>query len=96
MVIRSSTPPTVEVDSDALAAYVRFRRTKVARTVTRPSRTCHVAVDLDRSGEVVGIEIIGARVIQIGKILEQAAVRAPQVDFSKVRYIPAGMAAQSA
>ncbi len=86
MLIESSTPPTVEVDFDAAAVYVRFRRSKVAKTIVRPSGRCIITVDLDRAGNVVGVEAIGETEVQIGRILKQAAVKAPNVDFSRVRY----------
>lgn len=87
ILVKSPKPPTVEVDWDALAAYIRFRRAKVARTVQRPAEHCFVSVDFDRSGQVVGVEVVGETQIEIGKILEHAAVRAPNVDFSRVRYV---------
>lgn len=80
----------VEWDCDTLAAYVRFKSTKVAKTLSRPSRESCVTVDLDRKGEVVGIEIIGCREIQISKILSQAAVKADNIDYSKVRVVHTG------
>lgn len=47
---------TFEFDPEARAMYIRVSREVVARTVeARPDR---VWVDLDSSGEVVGIEII--------------------------------------
>jgi uncharacterized protein YuzE len=84
--IESSTPPTVEVDFDAAGVYVRFRRSKVARTIVRTAGRCIVTVDLDRAGNVVGVEAIGETEVQIGRILKHAAVEAPNVDFSRVRY----------
>jgi len=74
----------------SLAAYIRFRKGKVAKTVRQPCEECFVAVDLDGDGRVVGIEVVGERTIEIGKILTHAAVSAPNVDFSRVRYIPTG------
>jgi len=87
MLVESATPPTVEVDWEALAVYVRFRRSKVARTIERPCAHCLITVDIDRWGNVVGIETVGETQIEIGRILERAAVRAPNVDFSRVRYM---------
>ena len=86
LLVESSTPPTVEVDFDAAAVYVRFRRSKVARTIARPYGRSIITVDLDRAGNVVGIEAIGETQVQIGRILKHAAVEAPNVDFSRVRY----------
>lgn len=87
IIVESPKPPTVEVDWDCLAAYIRFRRTKVSRTEERSSAGCFITIDFDRNGQVVGIESVGEVEIEIGKILSNAAVRAPNVDFSKVRYV---------
>ena len=86
LLIESPTPPTVEVDWDALAVYVRFRRSKVAKTIARPSGRCLITVDFDKAGNVVGVEAIGETHVEIGRILKHAAVEAPNVDFSRVRY----------
>ena len=93
IVVKSATPPSIEVDTDAAAVYIRFKRTKVARTIPRETPGMHVAVDLDRNGEVVGIEAVGVREVQIGRILKMAAVKAPNVDFAKAKYLPAELVA---
>ena len=84
-------PPSVEVDTEAAAVYVRFKRAKVARTIARPAANMHLAVDIDKNGEVIGVEAVGIREVQIGRILKMAAVSAPNVDFAEARYIPAGL-----
>lgn len=96
IIVDSPTAPTVEVDSQACAAYIRFRRGKVAKTLPRHSDHCIIAIDLDKQGRVLGIEVIGADVIEIGKIMKLAAVRAPNVDFSRVRYVQSELAQPSA
>lgn len=87
IVVKSPKAPTVEVDWDAMAAYIRFRRGKVVRTLQRPADRCFVTIDFDRNNEVVGVEVVGAEEIQVGKILQAAAVSAPNVDFSRVKYV---------
>lgn len=47
--------PTVEVDTEAGAAYIRFSKGKVHRT-----KMMLVAFDLDRSGKVLGAEILAS------------------------------------
>jgi uncharacterized protein YuzE len=91
--VNSATAPTVEVDTEAAAVYVRFKRTKVVRTLARNVPHMHVAVDLDRNGEVVGVEAVGVREVQIARILKMAAVQAPNVDFANARYVPAELVA---
>jgi uncharacterized protein YuzE len=88
IVVKSATAPSIEVDTEAGAVYVRFKRTKVFRTLARDVPNMHVAVDLDRSGEVVGVEAVGVREVQIARILKMAAVQAPNVDFANARYLP--------
>jgi uncharacterized protein YuzE len=88
-VIHGSGPPTIEVDSQAAAVYVRFKKTNVARTVPKVCTHMHIAIDLDAKGEVVGIEAVGITQFSINLILEKASVKAPQVDFSRARYVPA-------
>jgi uncharacterized protein YuzE len=93
MVVKSTTAPTIEVDTEAAAVYVRFKRTKVVRTLARDVPNMHVAIDIDRSGEVVGVEAVGVREVQIGRILRMAAVEAPNVDFANARYLPTELVA---
>ncbi|MFZ4779579.1 MAG: hypothetical protein ACOYM3_29815 [Terrimicrobiaceae bacterium] len=92
--VHSSTPPTIEVDTEAAAVYVRFKNAKVARTVPRPSGSMILAIDLDSKNEVIGIEAVGLkefgiRIIQ--NLIQKAEVKAPLLDFRKVRYVPAAM-----
>ncbi len=55
--LKTRNPPVVELDSAAMAAYVRFSRRKVARTDVLDSRKSTVTVDFDSAGEVIGIEL---------------------------------------
>ena len=91
LIVKGSAAPSVEVDIEAAAVYVRFRRAKVARTIARPAPKLHLAVDVDARGAVIGVEAVGVKEIQVGRLLKMAAVQAPNVDFSQVRYLPAGL-----
>jgi len=82
----SCAEPSVEIDTETNAAYVRFKHGKVARTVLRPSRRMHIAIDLDRSEEVLGVEIVGATEFSIQKLLNLARVEAPRLDLTRVHY----------
>lgn len=90
-IVKGRPPTTVEVDSRAAAVYIRFKRANVARTVPQHCSHMHIAVDLDAKGEVIGIEAVGITQFSLSLILEKASVRAPQVDFSRTRYVPAEM-----
>ena len=84
--VKSKTAPWVTVDAEVDAVYMYFRKGKVARTVSRPSEKMILNVDLDSRGEVMGIEAIGAGQVEIAKLLEAAHVRAPSVDWSRLRF----------
>jgi uncharacterized protein YuzE len=82
-IVKSSTPPTVEVDSQARAVYVRFNRAAVAKTVSQKAEHSHIAIDLDSKGAVVGIEAVGISTFTLRAILKMASVKAPNMDFSR-------------
>lgn len=90
--VRSKTPPTVEIDTEAGAAYVRFKRaeTRVVRTKQLPRSGIVVTLDFDREDEVIGVELIGVREFSIVKLLEVAQVRAPNTNLNMARYVGAG------
>jgi uncharacterized protein YuzE len=87
--VRAATPPIIEVDSQAEAIYIRFKKTAVAKTVSRPCQSMHLAVDLDSDGDVIGIEAVGVKQFTMQSILKKASVDAPDIDYSRARYIPA-------
>ena len=90
--IESSTPPTVEIDTQAAAVYVRFRKTAIARTVSNSAALMHIAIDLDAKNQVVGIEAVGVQEFNLKAILRHANVHAPRVDVGKARYVAAELA----
>jgi uncharacterized protein YuzE len=59
LIVTGNAPPTIEVDREAAAVYVRFKKAPVARTVTRPCPSMNIAIDLDAKGAVIGIEAVG-------------------------------------
>ena len=86
LLIQSSKAPTVEFDPVASAAYIRFSNARVHRTLERCSDDMIITVDVDRSGNVVGVEAIGFSEIVLHKILDLAQVKAPSVDFSRTTF----------
>jgi uncharacterized protein YuzE len=81
---------TVEIDTAAMAAYVRFKdNTKVARTLSDEKPGAVVTVDLDDAGEVIGVELVGVREFNVKTLLSKTRVQAPHLDESRVRYITA-------
>ena len=87
--VTSSTPPTVEIDSSAAAAYVRFKvGSKVAKTVECGS--CMTA-DLDGSGEVIGVEMFGLNAVTVNIIVEKMRpIQSPNVDWQNARFVATG------
>ena len=93
ILVQSRRPPTVEIDTAAGAAYVRFKRedTRVARTehIDRPGYPI-VTVDYDKGGEPIGVELLGVVEFSIVKLLELAQIKAPNADLNRARYVGAG------
>ena len=63
--------PTVSVDKQIRAAYVRFSRCKVARTVS-VSKDQFTFVDEDKTGGVVGVELLDLQSCSKRSILRHA------------------------
>jgi len=82
----------VEIDTEAGAAYVRFKRaeTRVVRTQQLPRPRIVVTLDFDREGEVIGVELLGVKEFSVVKLLDVAQVRAPNADLNMARYVGAG------
>lgn len=90
IVVVSKSAPTVEIDTEALAAYVRFSRASVARTESKDRRGVVVAIDYDKSGSVIGVELVGVREFGVHRLLTTAGVEAPNANLDRSRYITAG------
>jgi uncharacterized protein YuzE len=90
--VKGLRAPSVEIDTQAAAVYVRFKKAKVAKTVSHGGDLMQIAIDLDSNGEVVGIEAVGVKQFNIGPILEQARVQVPKGLIAMTRYVPAQMA----
>jgi uncharacterized protein YuzE len=94
LVVRG-TVSTVEIDTAAMAAYVRFKEnTKVARTLSDEKPGTVVTVDLDAAGEVIGVELVGVREFNVKTLLAKTRVEAPNLDESRVRYVTASSVPQ--
>ena len=89
LTVKTRSTPVVEMDTEAGAAYVRFKRAKVERTISREGPGPIVAVDLDATNQVIGVELIGVKVFNLPTLLRQSAIRAPHIDPALTRYIRA-------
>jgi hypothetical protein len=94
--VRSARPPIVEIDSESAGVYVRFSEKAVAKTIERQSDGPVITVDVDRQGEVVGIEGLCFTEFSLSQILRQANVRADRVDLSKARFRMAARSREAA
>jgi len=65
---------------------VRFKKTKVDRTLEQCTEGPIITVDLDKSGDVVGVEAILWDEFQIANILKIARVKADAIDFSRAKF----------
>ena len=89
LVVRSKTPPTVEIDTEASAAYVRFKQAKVTRTVRHGAKWPIVTLDLDARGEVVGIEFVGVKKFNLGYLLKRVPLKASLRTIARTTYVSA-------
>lgn len=86
LLIKSEKPPIVEFDPAAGAVYVKFSDRRVVKTLERSSDGPVVTVDVDKDGEVVGIEGICFDEFTIHQLLRAARVSADRIDFSKAKF----------
>ena len=80
-------PPTIEFDPAIDAWYVRFRTAKVARTISEDKPGPVVAVDLDASNRVIGLEIIGVREFSIRWLRKAAPFDLSGFDLEGAKFV---------
>lgn len=90
-VVRTTRSPIVEVDTEATAAYVRFSRAKVARTMPFGAKHSLAMIDLDQKGHVIGIEFIGQKDFSIRELLRDGPVQLSDAALNRVRYVSADL-----
>lgn len=86
-------PPTVEIDTEATAAYVRLTTAPVVRTKPFANAEGFVMLDFAADGHVVGIEIIGQREFSIRELLRSVPIAASDETLARTRYIAADLQA---
>src|SRR5438067_11704979 len=96
LLVRSTARPTVEIDTEASAAYVRFKRTKVAKTFRHGSKWPIVTIDLDAHGDVVGVEFVGVKKFNLGYLLHGVPVKASVRAIARATYVSAETGQSSA
>ena len=88
LLVKSALPPVIEFDGESGSAYIRFKKTKVDRTLEQCTGGPIITVDLDKAGDVVGVEAILWDEFEIANILKIARVRADAIDFSRAKFRP--------
>jgi uncharacterized protein YuzE len=88
LLVKSERPPIVEFDAEARAVYIRFSERRVVKTLERTSHAPIVTVDVDKDGQVVGVEGVCFTEVTIQKLLKAANVLADRIDFSKATLRP--------
>ncbi len=90
----AATPPTVELDSDARAAYIRFSSDDVARTEVVASAPVTITVDFSRNNSVVGVELVGVDDFSIESLVKEANLHMPLKSRQGANYVPVASTAR--
>ena len=91
-VIAITEPPVVEIDTEATAAYIRLRDTKVVATKPFGSEKGLVMLDFDADENVVGIEVIGQHEFSIRELIKEVPVETSDAVLNQTRYVSADLA----
>lgn len=86
LIVTNPKAPVIEIDAECAGVYVRFSSKDVAKTLERTTDGMVVTLDLDKDGQVVGIEGLGCEEFSISALLKAANVRTERIDFSKARW----------
>lgn len=90
-VIPITKPPIVEIDTEATAAYIRLRDTKVVATKPFGSEKRLVMLDFDADENVVGIEVVGQQEFGIRELIKQLPVETSDAVINQTRYVAADL-----
>ena len=90
-VIPITQPPIVEIDTEATAAYIRLRGTKVVATKPYASEKGLVMLDFDADENVVGIELVGRQEFSIRELIKQIPVKTSDAVLNATRYVAADL-----
>jgi uncharacterized protein YuzE len=88
--VDSTNSPVVELDSAAHAAYIRFSNDKVQKTVVVDVDDCLVTMDLNETGSVIGVELVGVAEFRIDALIKRARITGVSPEMIRnARYVPA-------
>lgn len=82
-------PPTIEFDLAVCAWYIRFRNTKVVKTISEDKPGVVAAIDLDANNDVVGLELLGVREFSIRALRKISPIDTSKVDFERAKFVHA-------
>jgi hypothetical protein len=82
----SSRPLDIEFDQSIGAWYVRFRKARIAKTISEEKRGFIAAIDLDEDNEVVGLELIGPMEFSLEWLKKVSPVDVSKIDFDRARF----------
>jgi uncharacterized protein YuzE len=77
----NGVPTVIEIDPSCHAVYIRFKTTKVHRTVSDAKRGAVMAIDLDAKGQVIGIELTGIANFSVKAIRRHLPARFKNLDL---------------
>jgi uncharacterized protein YuzE len=81
-------PTVIEIDPSCHSVYIRFKTTKVYRTVSDSKRGPVTAIDLDAKGQVIGIELVGVANFSATAIRRQLPARFKNLDLDRAEFMP--------
>jgi uncharacterized protein YuzE len=88
LVVQGGATPTVEIDTEAAAVYVRFKKAKVKKTLRHNSKWPLVTIDLDEGGNVIGVEFIGVKKFNVNYLMKMIPVKTPSASMlGRAQYI---------
>lgn len=83
--------PVVEIDTEAPAAYIRLSHNPVSRTIILRDDEILSTMDLDASGNLVGIEVVWPTEFGIEKLLAESRAKVvfARAAIERTRYVSA-------
>jgi uncharacterized protein YuzE len=82
-----SGAPRIEFDPSVAAWYVRFKNTKVHKTLEESSGPIIVTIDIDANNDVVGIELIGVKEFSLELFRNLTQIDASRIDLNQARFV---------
>lgn len=85
----NAKPTSIEMDPTCHSVYIRFKTTKVERTIADMKPGPVMIIDLNAKGLVIGIELVGIREFSISAIRRRLPERFRGMDFDNTRLVQA-------